>query len=45
MQGNNLKIDAPLVSGASICRPESFYHDSNTILETGTLAIKNTMLT
>ena len=43
MQENNLKIDAPLVSGASICGPESFYHDSYTILEIGTLAFLKTL--
>ena len=32
MQGIILKIDAPLTCGASISRPESFYHDSYTTM-------------
>jgi hypothetical protein len=45
MQGIIQKIDAPPVSGASICCPESLLPRLNTILEIGTLANKNTMLT
>ena len=32
MQGIIVKIDAPLICGASICRPESSYHDPLTFL-------------